>query len=336
MRYDKTKISLLMAVIFTTVLIAGCDADDSIFGQVDSSFNTTLRDDSDSSSYQSIQEAESDQQAASFDSSSISAYTGIASVELNGGEPYFLSEEEYAAGFPNYGTEYYSALDELGRCGVCYAVVGTETMPTAERGEIGSIKPTGWHTVKYSDYIDGNYLYNRCHLLGYQLTAENANECNLITGTRYLNIIGMLPYENIIANYVEETGNHVFYRVTPIFEGENLLASGVLMEAYSIEDNGQGIQFCVYCYNVQPYIGIDYATGDSWLDEDAEYPDLLTNLQLEADEVTYILNTSSKRIHLATCSSVSEMSEHNKQETNATIAELEAQGYSCCKRCLGQ
>ena len=160
--------------------------------------------------------------------------------------------------------EYYSDLDELGRCGVAYACVGTDLMPTEERENIGSVKPTGWHTIKYN-VVDGNYLYNRCHLIGYQLSGENANIKNLITGTRYLNVDGMLPFENMVADYVKETNNHVMYRVSPIFEGNNLLVSGVQIEAKSVEDNGEGILFNVYCYNVQPNIEINYATGDSSL-----------------------------------------------------------------------
>lgn len=159
--------------------------------------------------------------------------------------------------------EIYSELDHLGRCGVAYANICQELMPTEERQEIGQIKPSGWHTVKYNDVIDGNYLYNRCHLIGFQLAGENANEKNLITGTRYLNVEGMLPFENLVSDYVKETDTHVLYRVTPIFEGENLVASGVQMEAWSVEDGGEGICFNVYCYNVQPEIEIDYATGDS-------------------------------------------------------------------------
>ena len=150
----------------------------------------------------------------------------------------------------------------MGRCGVAYASVGKDLMPTEERGSIGQVKPSGWHTIKY-DNVDGKYLYNRCHLIGYQLTAENANEKNLITGTGYLNVQGMLPFENMAADYVKETGNHVLYRVTPVFEGSNLVASGVLMEAESVEDKGEGILYCVYVYNVQPGININYATGDS-------------------------------------------------------------------------
>ena len=161
--------------------------------------------------------------------------------------------------------EYYGELDELGRCTVAYASIGKDLMPTEKRGSIGSVKPTGWHTVKY-DIVDGKYLYNRCHLIGYQLTAENANKNNLITGTRYLNVDGMLLFENMVADYIKETNNHVLYRVTPIFTGDNLLADGVLMEAESVEDNGEGISYNVFCYNVQPGVKIDYVTGDSSLE----------------------------------------------------------------------
>ena len=157
-------------------------------------------------------------------------------------------------------------MDKLGRCGVAFANIGTDTMPTEERGKIGQIKPSGWHTVKY-DCVDGKYLYNRCHLIGYQLTAENANEKNLITGTIYMNVEGMLPFENKVANYIKETGNHVLYRVTPIFKENNLLANGVQIEAESVEDKGKGILFNVYVYNSQPKIEINYSTGESKLAE---------------------------------------------------------------------
>ena len=188
----------------------------------------------------------------------IPVYSGKASVQINGNKPFWTESEYTTEEF-----EEYSELDSIGRCGVAYANISDATMPTEERTEIGMIKPTGWHTVKYQDVIDDRYLYNRCHLIGYQLAGENANEKNLITGTRYLNVEGMLPYENQVSSYVRKTGNHVMYRVTPLFEGNNLLASGVLMEAYSVEDFGAGICFCVYVYNVQPGIEIDYATGES-------------------------------------------------------------------------
>ena len=193
-----------------------------------------------------------------IDTDEIPAYSGDAYVEINGNVPYFTDSELSTTSY-----EYYSDLDSLGRCGVCMANIGPDLMPTEERGEIGNIKPTGWHTIKYSEIIEGNYLYNRCHLIGFQLAGENDNEKNLITGTRYLNMSGMLPFENMVADYVKETGNHVLYRVTPIFEGDNLVADGVLIEAESVEDNGSGILFNVFCYNIQPGIVIDYATGDS-------------------------------------------------------------------------
>ncbi len=196
------------------------------------------------------------------DLSDIPAYAGYASITLHNNIPYFTDEEkENITSF-----ETYSDLDSLGRCGVAYANLSRELQPTEERGAIGSVHPSGWHTVNYHDLIDGNYLYNRCHLIAFQLAGENANEKNLITGTRYLNVVGMLPYENEVADYLNENDAHVLYRVTPIFEGDNLVADGVLMEAYSVEDQGAGVQFCVYCYNVQPGIGIDYATGESWED----------------------------------------------------------------------
>ena len=193
----------------------------------------------------------------------IPAFSGEPYVVLNDNEPDFTEEDMVAQSY-----EYYSDLDEDGKCGVVEASVGQDIMPTEERGSIGQVKPTGWQTVKY-DNVDGKYLYNRCHLIGFQLTGENANEKNLITGTRYMNVDGMLPFENMVADYVKETGNHVVYRVTPIYEGDNLVASGVQIEAKSVEDDGEGICFNVYVYNVQPGIDIDYATGHSQLaDED--------------------------------------------------------------------
>lgn len=187
----------------------------------------------------------------------IPEYTKEPYVVIDGNEPDFSEEDITTESF-----ETYSELDELGRCQTAYANIGQDLMPTEERGSIGQVKPTGWQTVKY-DLVDGRYLYNRCHLIGYQLTAENANEKNLITGTRYMNVEGMLPFENMVADYVKETGNHVLYRVDPVFEGGNLLAKGVQMEAWSVEDEGEGICFNVFVYNVQPGIDIDYATGAS-------------------------------------------------------------------------
>ena len=194
---------------------------------------------------------------ASYTLSDVPEYSGEPYVTLNENQPDFSEEDLTETSF-----EAYSEQDALGRCQSAWANIGQDLMPTGERGKIGHIKPTGWHTVKY-DSVDGKYLYNRCHLIGFQLTAENANEKNLITGTRYMNVEGMLPFENMVADYIKETGFHVLYRVTPVFEGDDLLAKGVQMEAYSVEDQGEGICFHVFVYNVQPGIFIDYATGES-------------------------------------------------------------------------
>ena len=196
----------------------------------------------------------------SYNLGDIPEYDGVSEyVIINDNVPFFNEEDINTNAF-----EEYSALDSLGRCGVAYANIGNELMPTEERGEIGHIKPSGWHTIKY-DIVDGKYLYNRCHLIGFQLAGENANKNNLMTCTRYMNINGMLDFENKVAEYIKETGNHVLYRVTPMYEGDNLLAKGIQMEAYSIEDNGKGIKFNVFVYNIQPGIEIDYKTGESRL-----------------------------------------------------------------------
>lgn len=253
----------------------------------------------------------------------IPAYSGQAYVEINDNQPSFTKDELVTESF-----EEYSPLDSLGRCGVAYANVGIDTMPTEDRGSIGQVKPSGWQTVKY-DCVDGKYLYNRCHLIGYQLTAENANKENLITGTRYLNVDGMLPFENLVADYVKETENHVLYRVTPIFEGDNLVASGVQMEAMSVEDNGEGVCFNVYCYNVQPGVTIDYATGDSWLDGEKQ----TGGDSSASQEESYVLNTSSKKFHRPDCSGVGSMSAENRQDYTGTRQSLVDQGYSPCGTC---
>lgn len=247
-------------------------------------------------------------------------------------EPYVIINNNIPdfkdADLVTHAYENYAPLDTLGRCGVAFVCVGTELMPTGERGEIGMIKPTGWHTVKY-DNVDGKYLYNRCHLIGFQLAGENANRQNLITGTRYLNVEGMLPFENLIAEYVKETENHVLYRVTPIFEGDNLLAAGVQMEGYSVEDNGKAICFNVFAYNAQPDIEIDYKTGESKLKNSAS-----VDAQSEQKDITYIINKNSKKFHLPTCFSVKDMKPQNKKESSQTRKELEKLGYSPCKACL--
>lgn len=257
----------------------------------------------------------------------IPSYTKSPYIEINNNVPFFEDSDLVATSY-----EEYASLDELGRCGVAVACVGKDIMPTEERGSIGSVKPTGWQTIKY-DEVDGKYLYNRCHLIGYQLTAENANEKNLITGTRYMNVQGMLPFENMVADYIKETNNHVLYRVTPIFENDNLLASGVLIEAKSVEDFGEGIEFCVYCYNVQPGITINYLNGDSSKNESKD-ENIESEIQTKNEETTtYILNENTKIFHDTNCSSVKKMSEKNKKTYTGTKEEIIAKGYKACESC---
>ncbi len=262
---------------------------------------------------------------APVDLASIPEFSGTAYVEVNGNVPYFTEAEYTTESF-----ESYSELDSLGRCGTAYACVGEDIMPTEERGEIGSVKPSGWQTVRYDGIVDGNYLYNRCHLIGYQLSGENANVQNLITGTRYLNIEGMLPFENMVADYVKETKNHVLYRVTPVFDGDNLLAHGVLMEGRSVEDEGAGILFCVCAYTVPPSIGIDYSTGESPLIPATPEPE---PEQAQPTGTDYILNTNTRKFHYPSCSSVNKMKESNKQYFTGTRNEVIGMGFEACKRC---
>ena len=191
----------------------------------------------------------------------VPAFSGETYVVIGDNRPLFDEEDITAVSY-----EFYSELDDLGRCGYTMACIGKDLMPTEDRESISQVKPTGWKQKQY-DFVDGKSLYNRCHLIGFQLTGENANERNLITGTRYMNVDGMLPFENMVADYIKETGNHVLYRVTPIFQGDELVARGVQMEAYSVEDSGEGICFHVYVYNNQPGVTIDYATGHNWLEK---------------------------------------------------------------------
>ena len=251
-------------------------------------------------------------------------------VTINGNVPFFDGEKT------DRSYESYSALDELGRCRSAIACIGVDIMPTEERGSISAVKPTGWQTVKY-DIVDGNYLYNRCHLIGFQLTGENANEKNLITGTRYMNVDGMLPFENMVADYVTETKNHVLYRVTPMYDGSNLLANGVLIEARSVEDGGEEIEFCVYVYNVQPGIDINYANGESSLKKGSVPEDNGTENGNTGTEnpviIIYILNLSSKKYHLETCAYAQTIKDENRDSFIGDKSELEKDGYTPCKTC---
>lgn len=289
-----------------------------------------------------IEENTKSEQSNTISLKNIPEYSGTPYIKLNGNMPEFTSEEKQnTTSFENY-----SELDSLGRCGVAFANVGKDIMPTEKRGAIGMIKPSGWHTVKYPEVIKDNYLWNRCHLIAFMLAGENANQKNLITGTRYLNIEGMLPFENQVADYVKETNNHVLYRVTPIFKNDELVARGVKMEAYSVEDNGSGVCFNVYVYNVQSGIIIDYATGNSELDTtyeidqeenqekvDDKNQDKTKEIQNSNTKSTYILNDNTKKFHKPNCSSVKRMNEENKKEWIGERETLIEQGYAPCGNC---
>lgn len=255
------------------------------------------------------------------------AYDGKPYVVINDNDPDFTDADMTTTSFESYGE-----LDGLGRCTTAFANIGKDLMPAEKRGPIGEVKPTGWQTAKY-DNVDGKYLYNRCHLIGYQLTGENANAKNLITGTRYLNVDGMLPFENMVADYIKETGNHVLYRVTPVFSGDNLVASGVHMEAESVEDNGDGILFNVYCFNAQPGIAIDYATGNSHQDDSIVADASKSTTAADANVQTYILNTNTKKFHKESCNSAKSMDASNKKIYTGSRQELIDMGYEACGVC---
>lgn len=286
-----------------------------------------------------------------FSLASVPAYSGKPYAVINKNVPFFTKADRVSRSY-----EKYSQLDNLGRCGAAMANVGRDLMPTTKRGKIGQVKPSGWHLAKY-DCVDGKYLYNRCHLIGYQLTAENANPCNLITGTRYLNVQGMLPFENMVADYVKETGKHVLYRVTPVFKGNNLVAHGVLMEAMSTEDGGRSVLFNVYCYNVQPQISINYKTGTSTytggttvakkqtqksyssssqrsVTKSSSYSKASTSSSSKSVAVNiYVLNNNTHKFHRPGCSSAARISSRNREEYTGSRSSLISDGYSPCKKC---
>lgn len=340
-------------------LQSGSETQDTTSDTAQSSAVKTQQDTAAATEGQSAENAE----LQTLSAAAIPAYTGEATVVLNDNKPYFTETEYTTEAF-----ERYSDLDSLGRCGVAYANVCEEIMPTEERGAIGMIKPSGWHTIKY-DCVDGKYLYNRCHLIGYQLSGENANEKNLITGTRYLNVNGMLPYEDQVADYVHATDNHVLYRVTPVFDGDNLVADGVEIEAASVEDKGASLQFHVFCYNVQPGVVIDYKTGDSHLADDssvdsgsdsvsqkkndvteqaaadkgitdkttvaaaADTETASSTLPENSEKVTYVLNKNTHKFHVPSCPSAADIKPKNRKEFTGTREDVVAQGYDPCKRC---
>jgi len=357
MKNAKRLLALLLSIVMLLSFV-GCDIDSSDYGEgstIESSSsitdNTTdtssdITDSSNGTSSTPSTESSTTQRptpsttqkpdnsvvgtgtAKAVDPSTLPAFSGTAWTVVNDNQPNFSASELTTKGY-----EKYSSLDSLGRCGVALASCGKEIMPGAneERGSISSVKPSGWVQKSYSD-ISGGYLWNRCHLIGWQLSAENANRQNLITGTRYMNINGMLPFENMVADYIKETGNHVAYRITPIFEGRNLVCSGVQMEAYSVEDDGDGICFNVYCYNVQPGITINYSTGDSSgpSNESSSNPSTeqssSNDNQAASGDMVWIPNSGSKYHSRSGCSNM-------KNPRQVTKREAENEGYEPCKKC---
>lgn len=259
-----------------------------------------------------------------FDQEDIPAYENLPYSEINGNVPFFDESDLTTSSY-----ETYLPFDDLGRCQAASACLGPETLSTEKRGAIGRIKPSGWHTVKYPDQIEDLYLYNRCHLIAYELSAENDNEYNLVTGTRYMNVSGMLPFENKTTDYIKTTGNHVLYRSTPVFKDNELVCRGVLIEALSVEDHGDGIRFCIFCHNVQPGIEIDYATGDSHATENTAS---VTDSKPNVSDL-YVINKRSGVFHHPDCDSVNNMAKRNKETTGKTREQLLSEGYRPCQNC---
>ena len=297
-------------------------------------------------------EAPSGQAAASIDE--LPAYDGELSIEVNGGQPGF-TEQESTPEAADKPFEDYSPLDDLGRCETAFALVGPETLPDKPRGDISNVRPSGWKQARY-ETIDQEALYNRSHLIAHQLAGEDANERNLITGTRTMNVEGMLPYEELVGDYVRKTGNHVLYRVTPVYEGDELVARGVQMEGFSVEDSGRAVRFNVFVYNIEPGIQIDYATGDSWASD--ETPEVTSNkainqgseggkrgsgsnsakaesskTQSNGEQASYVLNTNSRKFHDPSCPSAADIASNNREDFEGTRNELIEKGYEPCGRC---
>lgn len=295
-------------------------------------------------------EAPSGAAAASTDN--LPAYDGELSIEVNGGQPGFTAEES-APEAADEPFEEYSQLDSLGRCETAFALIGPETLPDKPRGDISTVHPSGWKQARY-ETIDQKALYNRSHLIAHQLAGEDANERNLITGTRTMNVEGMLPYEELVGDYVRATGNHVLYRVTPVFENDELVARGVQMEGLSVEDGGRAVCFNVFVYNIEPGIQIDYSTGDSWVSDST--PEVVSNdpinqgtegsaaagarkdsggenAEAGAAEQAYVLNVNSKKFHDPSCSSADDISPSNRQDYTGTRDDLIDRGYEPCKIC---
>ena len=299
----KKQMSKILLVLLTSILVTGCSLD-----------------------LKSDKPIENGMIQENVQLNDIPEFSNEPYTVLNGNVPLFTDEGMTSTEI----FEEYSDLDELDRCSVAFANLHQSIMPTEDRESIGMVKPSGWKTEKY-DFVDGKYLYNRCHLIGFQLAGENANEKNLITGTRFLNVEGMLPFENMVADYLKETGNHVLYRVTPIFNDNELVARGVTIEAYSIEDNGEGIQFYVYCYNNQPKVEINYQTGES-----KELSTSSEESSYDSEQRTFVVNKNSKKFHVEYCENANKIADKNREIIKSDVNTLIEQGYDPAQCCVNE
>lgn len=305
---------ILLASVLSALTFSGCSSGISSSLSCDTSEYTYTQSENESVLSENIPAL-----SVGFDLSSVPEFSGDPFVIIGDGVPDFKTDE-----LAHESYEYYGELDSLGRCTAAAACLGSDLMPNEKRESISRVKPSGWHSVKY-DCVDGGNLYNRCHLIGFQLTGENANERNLITGTRFMNTEGMLPFENMTADFIKETDMHVMYRVTPVFEGNDLVARGVHMEAISVEDSGAGICFDVFVYNCQPGIEINYSDGES--------REIASDSDTADEEISYIINLSSRRFHIPSCASAADIAQSNRMEYSGGRQELIDQGYVPCGRC---
>ena len=305
---------ILLASVLSALTFSGCSSGISSSLPCDTSEYTYTQSENESVLSENIPAL-----SVGFDLSSVPEFSGDPFVIIGDGVPDFKTDE-----LAHESYEYYGELDSLGRCTAAAACLGSDLMPNEKRESISRVKPSGWHSVKY-DCVDGGNLYNRCHLIGFQLTGENANERNLITGTRFMNTEGMLPFENMTADFIKETDMHVMYRVTPVFDGNDLVARGVHMEAISVEDSGAGICFDVFVYNCQPGIEINYSDGES--------REIASDSDTADEEISYIINLSSRRFHIPSCASAADIAQSNRMEYSGGRQELIDQGYVPCGRC---
>lgn len=329
MRQNWKRISNIFFNLFLILTLVGCSADLTASSAISSYANSQIQiEESTTSAVQQEGQQQPNPAKLPITLADIPEFSGQPYVAINNNVPYFEENEQTTNAF-----QHYFELDVLGRVTMAYGSLGQEILPEEERGDISSIHPTGWKQNRYDCIKDGQALYNRCHLIAFSLSGQNANPKNLMTGTRYMNIKGMQPFESKTLDFIRKTNKHVMYQVTPMFDGDNLVANGVLMQAKSVEDNGQGLSFNVFCYNVQPGICIDYKTGENWLEETGQTTSQDQTPAMEGQAKDYVLNIRSHKFHDPSCESIDDMSKRNRQDVHESKESLIAQGYTPCQRC---